>query len=176
MQDYPHTRAQAGLLARVLIIALLSLSGACRYARIELVNAQPSETALAQAVLDALAAGDSARLAALAVTEAEFRKHIWPELPASRPEVGMPVNYVWRDASLKSRSDLAVTMEQRRGRSSTVTAVTFDRPATDYGRFRIHPGTRLTLRNGTGEGETARLFGSMIEADGQWKVYSYIVD
>jgi hypothetical protein len=88
----------------------------------------------------------------------------------------MPVDYAWKDANLKSRSDLALTMEQRRGRSSTVTAVTFERPVTDYGPFRIHPRTRLTLRNGTGEGENVRLFGSMIEADGRWKIYSYIVD
>jgi hypothetical protein len=178
----PTTRARgeprsAALLARALIVGVLAVTGACGRERVvHLSNAQPSEAALAQAVVDALAAGDRARLGALALTETEFRKYVWPELPASRPAVGMPVDYVWRDTSIKSRSALAGTIEERRGRRPIVTAVTFARAATDYGSFRVHPETRVALRDERGQIESVRLFGSMIEANGEWKIYSYIVD
>jgi hypothetical protein len=45
---------------------------------------------LAREVLAALVLRDAGRLRALPLSEGEVRKHVWPELPASRPERNVP--------------------------------------------------------------------------------------
>lgn len=135
-----------------------------------------SKEAAARAVADAIAAGDVRRLEAIAISEAEFRNSIWPRLPASRPAVGMPVEYVWADTSTKSRGHLAQLLQTHGGRRFEVQSVSFGRPTIDYGDFRVHREARLTVRTTQGDLRTVRLFGSMIEAAGAWKVFSFIVD
>jgi hypothetical protein len=136
----------------------------------------PTKEAAAQAVVDALAARDADRLIALAVSEVEFRENIYPALPASRPEVGMPVEYLWADTNLKSRGQLGQTLDEHGGRRLTVESVRFGGRATDYNGFRVHRDTWLTLRDDAGQVRDLRLFGSMVETSSGWKVYSYIVD
>ena len=50
---------------------------------------------------------DRARLDALALSEQEFRDHVWPDLPAARPERNLPFSYVWGDLHQKSNISLA---------------------------------------------------------------------
>jgi hypothetical protein len=135
-----------------------------------------TKEAAAQAVADALAARDVARLTSLAITDAEFRKNIYPALPASAPEVGMPVEYLWGDTNLKSRGQLAETLQEHGGRRLTVESVRFAGRSIDYDGFRVHSDTRVTVRGDAGQRREVRLFGSMIETSTGWKVYSYIVD
>lgn len=135
-----------------------------------------TKEAAAQAVVDALAARDVERLTALAVTEVEFRRHIYPELPASAPEVNMPVDYLWADTNMKSRGQLARTLEEHGRRAMTVESVRFGGRPTEYDGFTIHPDTYVTVRDAAGATRELRLFGSMIETATGWKVYSYIVD
>jgi hypothetical protein len=139
-------------------------------------NARASSGALAQDVVDALAARDVATLEALAVSESEFKRLIWPALPASQPEVGMPVEYVWADTASKSRAHLARMLAESPGGPLTVEAVSFGGQSRNYGAFRIHPEARLTVRDESGQRSERRLCGSMIETAHGWKVYSYIVD
>ena len=126
--------------------------------------------------MDALAARDVARLTSLAITEAEVRANIWPSLPASDPAVGMPVDYLWSDTNLKSRGDLAETLQTHGGQPLTVEAVRFAGGSTDYDGFRVHGDTRVTVRDAAGLSREVRLFGSMVETQSGWKVYSYVVD
>ena len=133
------------------------------------------ETA-AQAVADALTSRDGDRLLAMAVTEREFRTRVWPALPASRPEVGMPADYLWADTLAKSRGHLAEILQTYGGRALTVQRVTFGGAAADYGSFRIHPKTSVTVRDEAGKTYWLRLLGSMIETNDGWKIFSYIVD
>ena len=136
----------------------------------------PTKEAAVAAVFDALAARDEARLTALPVTEREFKDLVWPALPASRPEVGVPVDYVWADTSLKGRGSLDRTLREHGGRRYRVEGVAFDGPAVNYGSFLIHRKTRVTVRDEQGRQAVVRAFGSMLEADGQWKVFSFVVD
>jgi hypothetical protein len=136
----------------------------------------PTKEAAAQAVVDALAAGDMARLDGLAITAVEFRKNIWPHLPASHPDVGMPLDYVWADTHTKSRGTLAGITGKYRGRRAKVETLRFEGAPVDYGLFRVHRGTHLTLRNDAGELDEVQLFGSMVESKAGWKIYSYIAD
>ena len=157
----------------VIALALIALTGCSSDP--PLVNAYSSAEAVAHQVLDALAARDRARLDALALDEQEFRDHVWPWLPAARPERNLPFAYVWGDLLQKSRSALTETLAQHGGRRYTLAAVEFA-GHTDYGAFQVFRDTTLRVRDEAGGTRTIRVCGSMIEKDRTWKVFSYVVD
>jgi len=134
-----------------------------------------SKDAVVEAALQALSARDASTLASLAVSESEFRKHIWPGLPASAPKVGMPLEYLWAETSQKNASYLTQLLAEHGGRDYRLVAVSFGGETTDYGRFRVHRETTLDVRGPAGP-VTLRLFGSLVESGGRWKIYSFVVD
>lgn len=130
---------------------------------------------LAQAVLTAVADSDCAALERLALNEREFRDHVWPHLPAARPERNLPFSYVWGDLRQKSEASLARMLAEHGGRRYELLGVEFD-GVTDYGRYRVHREAALRVRDAAGLERALRLSGSMIEQHGAWKVFSYAVD
>ena len=140
-----------------------------------LTNTRESPVVLARAVVDALLRRDRAALEGLALSEREFRDHVWPDLPASRPERNLPFSYVWGDLHQKSVNALSGTLARRGGRSYNVQRVTFA-GVTDYPDARVHRGATFhVLEEAGGEGEL-RVCGSMYEKDSGWKVFSYVID
>lgn len=137
-------------------------------------NGFESADALSRAVLHAYNAGDAATLAAYALTEHELRTTIWPHLPASRPEIGMPWEYFWRDHAQRSVSHMQTLRNAHAGRGYELVAVSFA-GRTAYGPVTIHKETALDVR-APGRPARLRLFGSMAELDGRWKLYSFVVD
>lgn len=163
-----------------LLLCLLLLAGALGCHRPDglahLEGMWPSSRAAAQAVADALASRDLPALETLAVTESEFREIIWPHLPASAPETGMPADYVWSDTNIRSRGALAGRLVEYGGTNLTVEGVRFAGATSDHGAFKVHRKTHLTVRDMEGREMEVRMIGSMIESAQGWKVYSYIVD
>ena len=141
-----------------------------------LSHAFESPEALARVVLDALAARDQATLGALPLSATEFRQIVWPELPSSRPEVNLPVEYAWGDLSTKSRGHLGATLDEWGGRRLALVRLEFRGDTTAYKTFSVHRDAQLTVRTDTGEERRIRLFGSILERDGQFKLFSYVVD
>jgi hypothetical protein len=159
------------------VIVVVTAAAGCRplAGGVALRDGFPTKEAAAQAVLDAVWMRDEGRLLDLAIGEEEFRTIVWPRLPASHPDVGMPVDYLWRDTSGKSRARLAAVLREYGGQRFHLHAVSYGGPPTDYGTFRIHPKTVLTVAD-QNRRATMRLFGSMIEAGGRWKIYGFLVD
>ena len=135
-----------------------------------------SPDALAEAMLTALAEGNSAGLEALPLSELEFRTVVWPELPSSRPERGLPFDYVWGDLHQKSTNARLRLIDRHGGRHYDLLGVEFDGETTTYETYRVHRETVLTVRDETGEEVTLALFGSILERDGAFKLFSYVVD
>ena len=131
---------------------------------------------VAEAVLDALAARDVERLEALALSEIEFRTVVWPELPSSRPERGLPFEYVWGDLHQKSSNELRRLIAREAGRRYDLLAVEFDGESTTYDTYTVHRESRLVVRGEDGTNEQVRLFGSILERSGAYKLFSYVVD
>ncbi len=185
--DLSHTRAGRetspgffvrGLAAALLIVMIgpLGTTGCgASSTPVPLEPAFSSKDAVVEAALTALAARDGATLASLVLSESEFRKHIWPGLPASHPKVGMPLDYVWTETSQKNANYLAQLLAEHGGRDYKLIVVTFGGETTDYGRFRVHRETTLDVRGPAGP-VTLRLFGSLVESGGRWKIYSFVVD
>jgi hypothetical protein len=159
------------------IVAATGAVGCGSYAAAaRLEDTFPTRESAAQAVLDAIWMRDSERLLRLAVTESEFQAVVWPRLPASRPEMGMPLSYLWSDMAGRNRAGVAEALQVHGRERLTLKAIDFAGPPTDYGAFRIHPKTSMTVSDERGRRATVRLFGSMIESGGRWKVYSFVVD
>lgn len=160
----------------LLSFCALVVAGSCSPAPPPVAGALPTPEALAAAVLDAVAARDIAQLRALAVTEAEFRSRIWPELPASRPERNLTAEYVWRDLAQKSEASLGSLLARQGGQRLTLRAVDFRGETTPYATFAVSRKTELVVADEGGAEQRVRVFGSVLRIDGGVKVFSYVVD
>lgn len=159
-----------------LLLLLVTVSACSRETEpIPLTPSYESKDAAVNAFLQALAARDRETLAAQAVSETEFLKHIWPALPASRPDVGMPADRAWADQAQRNNNFLSQLLGEHGGQRYELVTASFEGAAATYGGFALHPKTRLDIRDAAGVREV-RLFGSMIESGGRWKIYSFVVD
>ena len=136
----------------------------------------PSPEALSEAVLAALADRDADTLAGLALSELEFRTAVWPDLPASRPERGVPFEYAWGDLRQKSGNALRRLLARHGGRRYELVRVSFEGETTPYRTYRVHRETLLDVRDEESEALTLALFGSILEREGEFKLFSYVVD
>jgi hypothetical protein len=174
-------RAQGSSHSRVtwilcLVSCACALASGCGQSSPLLSNAHPSSQALAIAVLDGIARRDSTVLRGLALNEQEFREHVWPELPASRPERNLPFSYVWGDLRQKSEASLSQTLARHGGRRYTLVSVQFAGETTRYPSYTVFRETVLRVRDEQGIEADLRIFGSSLEKDDTWKVFSYVVD
>lgn len=162
---------------RVFALSLMAVFGAvaCN-SQPPLANTRGSAEALATAVLDALARRDRNALESLALSEQEFRAQVWPDLPAARPERNLPFSYVWGDLRQKSQGGLMTTLAKHGGQRYELVGVRFEGSSTRYSRCEVHRETVLAVRDADGANHDLRLFGSSVEADGAWKVFSYVLD
>jgi hypothetical protein len=161
----------------VLCAAAATGGGACRSSQPpEFAHTFASPDALATSVLDALAGKDSARLAELPLGEHEFRKWVWPNIPAGRPDVNMPFDYFWKDLSFKSRASLAASLSEFGGQRFTLRRIEFTGETTDYGSFSVSRDSELTVVDAGGRERKIRVFGSVLKAGDRYKLFSYVVD
>jgi hypothetical protein len=128
------------------------------------------------AVLDAIQRRDITTLRSLALNEQDFREHIWPELPASRPERNLPFSYVWGDLHQKSEAALAQILARHGGRRYMLMSVRFAGETTRYPSYTVYRETVLKVRDDQGIEADLRVFGSSLEKDDAWKVFSYVAD
>jgi len=136
-----------------------------------------SPEALGAAVVAAMRAGDIERLQAIALTEDEFRGHVWPDLPAARPERNVPFEFVWGTLHQNSEGYLRQTASGLAGRPLTALRdVRFSGGSSRYGDVIVHRDTQLVFASADGSEKIVELFGSTIEQDGRFKVFSYVVD
>ena len=136
-----------------------------------------SPEALARTFIDALAREDGETLDSLALTEDQFRVYVWPQLPSSRPERNVPFEYGWGDLHQKSHNALLFTFSRHKGKSPRVRRDRASRTgSTDYETYVVHRDARVKVRREDGEEEWMNLFGSVMEYQGRYKLFSFVVD
>jgi hypothetical protein len=126
--------------------------------------------------LDAVAANDIDAARTLAVTREEFDRYIYTELPASDPARNLSAGFLWESTALRSEAGLRSAMSGVGGRSFELEGLRYTSGIDDYPTWRLHRGAQLTLRDAGGARYVVRLFGSVLELDGQFKIYSYNTD
>jgi hypothetical protein len=167
---------------RYLIVAAVLATAACSTpaeptrAAAPLANTFESPEALARGVLDALAKRDLAGLHALALTEAEFKAHVWPELPTSRPERNIPFDYAWGQLKQQSDGSLSGTMGRYGGRTLRFLQTRFTGETTQYQTFKVMRESEIVAADESGRELILRLYGSAMVKDGRYKLYSFVVD
>lgn len=163
----------------MLVIVVLAAAAACNAGasrRAPLAHTFESPSALVGTMLDAVERHDSQRLQQLAVSEEEFRAVIWPELPSSRPQVNLPVEYAWGTLYQNSRTSLAVTLREHGGRRFSLVRVDLGEVSTHYATFAVHREPTVVVRDESGREHRLDLFGALLERDGRWKIFSYVRD
>jgi hypothetical protein len=159
-----------------LLIILAACVGACGRSSRPLANAHDSPEALARAVLAAVETGDADALRALALNKDEFVEHVWPDLPAARPERNLSPGFVWGDLNQKSNVTLRDTLAAHGGKKYELISIRYLGETTQYGSYRVHRESELTIRDAGGVERQIRVFGSTIEKGGRYKAFSYVID
>ena len=158
-----------------LLVGFIALLGfGCSAAPLPHSHASPE--ALARAVLKAIEERDTGALHALALNKEEFAEHVWPELPAARPERNLSVDFVWGDLLVKSNVTLRDTLAAHGGHRYEFVRMAFLGDTTAYGSYRVRRESELTVKDSTGTPRQIRVFGSMLEKSGRYKVFSYVID
>jgi len=140
-----------------------------------LANAQPSAEALAQKVLESLAYKDDQSLKDLVVTKEEFCSYVWPELPSSTIP-NLTCDWVWDSFAPSDVAGRQQTLANHGGKHYSLIGIRFARGTTAYKGFKVHEDTRVVVRDTSGQERELKLFGSILELDGQFKLLSFIVD
>ena len=157
------------------LLSAVLVSG-CSASSRPLPNSHETAEARSRAVLGALERRDTNALLALALNKEEFEQHVWPELPAARPERNLSVNFVWGDLNQKSSVTLRDTLAARGGKKYEFRSIRFLGETTQYDSYRVHRESELTVKDPDGTERQLRVFGSVIEKSGRYKVFSYVID
>ncbi|RPI56918.1 MAG: hypothetical protein EHM55_03655 [Acidobacteria bacterium] len=157
-----------------LVILLAVILSTCSAFSPALPNSLDSPEALARAVLQAVERQDVDALSRLALNEQEFREQVWPDLPASRPERNLPFSYVWGDLRQKSETQLKQMLAEYGGKKFELVSIRFRGDATTYASYRVHRESELMVKDPEGRERQVRLFGSVLEKNRRYKVFSYV--
>ncbi len=171
-----HRQGRSRRAALRLCAVLLGTLVGCARPAPPLTRTFESPEALAREVLARLHANDRTGLQALALTHDEFEAHVYPRLPASRPERNTSLAFVW--GRLKQQSDLSLSraLSRHGGRGYTFRQIVFEGETSDYGTFTVQRESVLVVQTPEGAIERLKVFGSMLVQDGRCKVFSYVTD
>lgn len=158
------------------VIISAFLVTACTGSSQPLPNSHESPEALSRAVLAAIERRDANALRALALTKEEFTEYVWPELPAARPERNLSPSFVWGDLNQKSNITLRQTLAAHGGKKYELISIRYLGDTTAYESYRVHRESELTVKDAEGNERQLRMFGSVIEKGGRYKVFSYVID
>lgn len=153
----------------LLLILALGL-GACQ--KHELKSSQDSIDKVAKEVLSALQDNDLQTLQELRITEKEFKKIMWPELPARKNNV--PYGFAWNNLNAQADEALAKILHNYGGLEFDYQSVYFKDSVETYPGFKVHPNSVLVVKDRVGNVREIRVFGSILERNGEFKVIGYV--
>ena len=132
-----------------------------------------SMDALARDALRGLADSDTIQLDQLRLTETEHNEVVWPELPASAPEVGFPVDFAWRNIQLRNYSALGRVGGWYESNPVRHQVTECRGETREFATFRVHTDCWVLFLTIRGELLEAQLFKDVLERDGGFKIFRY---
>lgn len=127
---------------------------------------------LVKDVLQALQDKDTAALNDLAVTESEFKQSVWPLLTLVRGS-RTATSYFKDVYDPTSRQVAKNLIAQYGGQTLQLVKITPGEPRQVKSGYRVYPSVEVALRDESGQVKPVKLFGSMVEHDGHFKVGTY---
>ncbi|HSR52489.1 MAG TPA: hypothetical protein VLV83_16815 [Acidobacteriota bacterium] len=112
----------------------------------------------------------------MAVSREEFEQYVWPSLPASQPGSGLTSEWVYNQSLLRSLGGFEKVMGWHAGREYGFRDIRIDGGVKQYQGFTIHDDPVLSITDERGKAREIQLFGSIIERDGEFKIYSFNLD
>ena len=85
-------------------------------------------------------------------------------------------SFVWGDLNQKSNITLRDTLAAHGGKKYEFISIRFLGETTQYKSYRVHRESELTVKDADGIERQMRVFGSVIEKGGRYKVFSYVID
>lgn len=140
-----------------------------------LLHAQPSADVLAQQVLIGIANRDEQALRQLVLTKDEFCQAVWPELPSAQTP-NMTCDWAWNAFLPSDVAGLRQIISEHGGKSYSLVRLRFAKGTTAYKSFKVHEDTRMIVIDDEGKEQELKLCGSILEYQGQYKLFSFIVD
>lgn len=163
-------RARIAFLALLLVLSV----AACGPPRERFRGTYTSPKALAEEFLRGLEAEDRPRLEALPLSKQEFELEVFPEMPAYG---NVPPDFAWSQLDLRNFHGLSTVLASQGGRQWELEEMVFRGGATVYQTFTVHRRPMLRLRDRrTGERREMAFFGSLLECDGRYKLFSFNID
>jgi hypothetical protein len=165
--------AAALLLSIAFFLIGFSISFGNEVSAPRLKHAEASQEDLARAVLRTIAEENLEAMKDLSLSKEEFRKFVWPELPVSNPKTNLSVDFVWNDVFYRSMMSMQRIFNKLKGRDLKLVRVECHGEVAEYKSHRAYPDMEVIIREEDGKEVSFPLFGTLIEMDGLWKVYSY---
>ncbi len=128
--------------------------------------------ALAESVLRAVRFGDRVALERLRFTRDEFCRVLWPALP---PTPNLSCEWAWSAYAPQDVEGIHRVLKEHGGRDYTLLRVE-PRRVVSYGDVRVYEHVRLIVMDETGQERAVRLFGSICELRGTFRLCSFILE
>lgn len=169
---------RASLILAILASGLLPiLSGSCAGAPSDrgrrLPGSAGSLAELATTVLVGLAAADTLGLEAVRLTEVEHNEMVWPELPASAPEVNYPVDLAWKNIRTRNRAALSDLFGVYENRKLRFVDAECRGPSEAFESFVVHTDCWVTLERDGDPMPPQQIFKDVLDWDGELKIFRY---
>jgi hypothetical protein len=136
----------------------------------------PSREALVRNFLNALAKSDTAALASMALTRAEFAYLTYPSSPYTRAPYRQSPEIVWLLLRAEHEKGLTRLLRRLGGAKVDYLGHRCDPEPLREGENRLWRGCRVRVRIGGDTARDRRLFGVIFERDGEFKFASYRTD
>lgn len=135
-----------------------------------------SREAIVRQIVAAVEAGDNAKLAALAVTPAEYAWLVYPTSEHASGPMAQAPQLAWYLLSISSDVGQKRLIERMGSRALHVRGHSCATRPIRQGANEVWHDCVLIRRNEQGQEIRQRLFGALIEREGRWKVLSFAND
>lgn len=132
-----------------------------------------SRDELVRSFVRGLAVSDTASLVRLTVSRAEFAWLVYPDSPLSKPPYRQAPDLVWMRHAAASGTGLERILERLGGSSVGLQSWACQEGPVTEGANRVWRDCEVRFEHGAAGPKTLRLFSSIIERHGRFKILSY---
>ena len=164
---------RAGLLCSLGLIVSACAELSSQDETLPFEGSAPSLQILGEDVLAALTREDTATLERVRLSQEQHNAVVWPELPASRPEVNYPVDFAWENIELRNRRALGRLLLGFEGREATLQSVACRGERQSFETFYVETDCWVTFDLGSSGRFEAQLFKDVLVREGGFKIFRY---